>query len=236
MKLPRHDGGIELLLQFENFNDLMTFVGVSRHLGHYPDCSIQYPDHCVNQDLYKDIYSLLYLFKPDQIHEAITVYNQCCRDNDAFGQWVHEQFNLSVSQCRNLHILNEIEEVEELITEDFTVLSSELYLKPQYIEVRMIPQSVLNVVREFQQLIQPDIYGRLVQVCQFSYPSPLPLVRAILDLYNGHWARLFDDNPYAFLKAIRESTVYRKESYMNRSYKRPKVSPQRISVMLKHCG
>ena len=236
MKLPRRDGSTELSLQFENFNDLMTFVGVSRRLSHYPDCIIQYPATCTDPDLYKDVYSLLYLFKPDHMNEAISVYQRCCQQNEAFGQWVREQFNLSVSQCRNLHILNEIEEVEELITEDFTVLSSELYLKPHYIEVRVIPQYVLNVVREFQQLIQPDIYGRLVQVCQFSYPSPLPLVRAILDLYNGHWARMFDDNPYAFLKAIRESTVYRKESYMNRSYRRPNVSPQRINVMLKCRG
>lgn len=233
MKLPRLDGSTELNLQFENFNDLMTFVGVSRRLSHYPDCVIQYPASCSDPDLYKDIYSLLYLFTPDRVNEAIYVYERCRQHRDAFGEWVHQQFNLSVSQCRNLHVLNEIEEVEELITEDNTVLSSELYLKPQYIEVRIIPQSVMNIVKEFQQLIQPDIYGRLVQVCQFSYPSPLPLVRAILDLYNGHWARMFDENPYAFLKAIRESTVYRKESYMNRSYKRPNVSPQRMSVMLK---
>ena len=84
-----------------------------------------------------------------------------------------------------------------------------------------IPTAVTQAVEQFQRLLSEEIYGRLVQVCQFSYPSPVPLVRAILDLYNEEWVTLFDENPYAFLKAIRESKMYRKESYTNRSYKRP---------------
>ena len=79
--------------------------------------------------------------------------------------------------------------------------------------------------------MKPDIYGRLVQVCQFSYPSPQPLVRAIVDLYNEEWAKVFDKNPYAFLKAIRESNVYRKESYINRSYKRPHVVLGKLNLL-----
>ena len=80
-------------------------------------------------------------------------------------------------------------------------------------------------------LLDNDIYVRLVQVCQFVYPSPLPLVRAILDLYNEEWAKLFDQNPYAFLRAIRESNAYCKQSYTNRSYRKPKITSQRMNVM-----
>ena len=86
-------------------------------------------------------------------------------------------------------------------------------------------------MEQFQRLLSEEIYGRLVQVCQFSYPSPVPLVRAIIDLYNEEWTTVFDENPYAFLKAIRESKMYRKESYTNRSYKRPHVSNVRLMKM-----
>jgi len=192
---------------------------------------VAYPQPCADAQLFKDVVSLEYLFSPERVGEASTVYAQCVGQPAAYERWVTERFRLSVSQCRNLHVLNDVEEVEELITEDFTVLSTMLYLKPRYIEVRAIPQGVSDVVTQFQRLIKPDIYGRLVQVCQFSYPSPLPLVRAILDLYNSQWAQMFDQEPYAFLKAIRESSQYRKESYTNRSYRKPLRTSQRVTAL-----
>lgn len=229
--MRRRDGGEEINFQFENFNDLMTFVGVTRPLGGFATCVVAYPQPCADAQLFKDVVSLEYLFSPERVGEASTVYAQCVGQPAAYERWVTERFRLSVSQCRNLHVLNDVEEVEELITEDFTVLSTMLYLKPRYIEVRAIPQGVSDVVTQFQRLIKPDIYGRLVQVCQFSYPSPLPLVRAILDLYNSQWAQMFDQEPYAFLKAIRESSQYRKESYTNRSYRKPLRTSQRVTAL-----
>ena len=92
-----------------------------------------------------------------------------------------------------------VEEVEELITQNREIVASEIYLKPKYIEVLSIPRRVVEVVEQFQALMKEDIYGRLVQVCQFSYPSPVPLVRAIIDLYNEEWTTVFDENPYACL-------------------------------------
>lgn len=209
----------------------MYFIALTRRFSGYQDCLIQYPPDCEDPGLFKDIASLLYLYYPDRINEVVSVYNTCVHNPERYEQWVLQQFGLSVSFCRNIFIVNKVEEVEELITQDNEILSSEIYLKPKYIEVREIPPSVTAVVKEFQALLDNDIYVRLVQVCQFVYPSPLPLVRAILDLYNEEWAKLFDQNPYAFLRAIRESNAYCKQSYTNRSYRKPKITSQRMNVM-----
>jgi len=42
---------------------------------------------------------------------------------------------------------------------------------------------------------------------------------------------MFDQEPYAFLKAIRESSQYRKESYTNRSYRKPLRTSQRVTAL-----
>ena len=126
---------------------------------------------------------------------------------------------------------NAVEEVEDVITPQNEIMASEIYLRPQYIECREIPREVSEVVYQFQQRMKEDVYGRLVQVCQFSYPSPQPLVRAIVDLYSEEWAKVFDRNPFAFLKAIRESKMYRPESYTNRSYKRPRNPVEKMDKM-----
>ena len=215
-------------LQFDSFNQLMEFIAITRRLSGYADCIATPPKDCKDPSLYKDIYSLLYLYYPERLSEAITVYGYCVNKSDHYESWVKQQFGLNVSFCRNVRIVNELSEVEELITQDHTIVSSDMYLKPNYIEVREIPPSVQDVVKEFKSMIERDIYVRLVQVCQFSYPSPLPLVRAILDLYSEEWANLFDSNPYAFLKAIRESNEYCEESFTNRSYRKPRLPTQRL--------
>ena len=218
-------------LQFDSFNDLMLFIGLTRRLSQYPDCTVTLPQACRDPDLFTDIYSLLYLYSPSDLSEAVGVYTECVGHPERYENWVKRRFNLSVSLCRNIRVVNGVEEVEELITQNREIVASEIYLKPKYIEVLSIPRRVVEVVEQFQALMKEDIYGRLVQVCQFSYPSPVPLVRAIIDLYNEEWTTVFDENPYAFLKAIRESKMYRKESYTNRSYKRPHVSNVRLMKM-----
>ena len=50
-------------------------------------------------------------------------------------------------------------------------------------------------------------------------------------MYNEEWAKLFDQNPYAFLRAIRESSAYCKQSYTNRSYRKPQTTTQRMNVL-----
>ena len=200
---------------------MMLFVGVMRRLAGQPDFSVEYPSNCSDPDLYKDIVSLLYLYYPQRLGEAYSIFVRCLGNDQYLSDWVHQDFGLSVSLCRNLHVLNEVEEVEEVITPDAQLVATEIYLKPLYIEVLSIPPCVSSVVKSLQDLIQRDVYGRLIQVCQFVYPSPLPLVRAIIDLYNEEWANMFDKYPYEFLKAIRESELYQKESFSNRSYRRP---------------
>lgn len=201
----------------------MIFISVTRRQSGYADCIVNIPANCEDRGLYTDITSLLYLYYPDRLSEAATVFHTCVKNPDRYEQWVKQQFGLNASFCRNIHITNTLEEVEELITQDHTILLSEHHLKPNYIEVCEIPSSVSEVVHELKRLLERDVYVRLVQVCQFSYPSPLPLVRAILDLYNEEWATLFDSNPYAFLRAIRESNEYCVESFTNRSYRRPRT-------------
>lgn len=68
-------------------------------------------------------------------------------------------------------------------------------------------------------------------MCQFSTPRRCRSCAPILDLYNSQWAQMFDQEPYAFLKAIRESSQYRKESYTNRSYRKPLRTSQRVTAL-----
>lgn len=209
----------------------MLFIALTRSLSGYPNCDIHYPSSCEDPSLYNDIGSLLYLYYPERLPEVFTVYSCCVNNPEKYEQWVKQQFGLNVSLCRNVHIVNTIDEVEQLITQDNAILSSDLYLNPKYDEVLKIDEDVIEVVKQFQSLLDADIYIRLVQVCQFAYPSPLPLVRAILDLYSEKWALLFDKHPYDFMKAIRESKVYCKESLTNRSYRKPSVPAQRVNLM-----
>ena len=229
--LDKAHSTVLLYLSFSSFNDMMTMIGLSRHCGGYPDLKVEYPAQCEDKQFYQDIVSLLYLYDPRRLGEANMVYAKFAKDPDGYATWVKEEFGLTASVCHNLHVPNMVEEVEEVITPEHVIVASEIYMRPQYMECREIPREVSDVVYQFQQLMKPDIYGRLVQVCQFSYPSPQPLVRAIVDLYNEEWAKVFDKNPYAFLKATRESNVYRKESYINRSYKRPHVVLGKLNLL-----
>ena len=198
----------------------MLFIAITRRLAGYPVFSMAIPADCKDPGLFTDIASLLYLFNPDCMDERTTIYHECMADPSFYEQWVGQQFHLPPFVCRNIHIVDTLEEIEDIITEQFMIVPSEIYLKPKYTDIREIPEKVKDIVHEFQMRMEEDIYIRLVQVCQFSYPSPQPLVRAILDLYEESWAIEFDNNPFAFLKAIRESSYYREESLTNRSYRR----------------
>ena len=50
--MRRRDGGEEINFQFENFNDLMTFVGVTRPLGGFATCEVAYPQPCADAQLF----------------------------------------------------------------------------------------------------------------------------------------------------------------------------------------
>lgn len=117
-------------------------------------------------------------------------------------------FHLPESFCRNIQVPDKVREVEELVTQDMDVSSAELYLQPGYMDVREIPQVVMDTVEQFRNSdIQPEIFNRLVQICQFTYPSPQPLVHAVLNLKNEEWSALFNKYPHEFLRALRESPV-----------------------------
>ena len=76
--MRRRDGGEEINFQFENFNDLMTFVGVTRPLGGFATCEVAYPQPCADAQLFKDVVSLEYLFSPERVGEAST-FHTCAR-------------------------------------------------------------------------------------------------------------------------------------------------------------
>lgn len=229
--LDKSQLGVLLTVRFNSFSDMMTVIGVSRHLSGYPDFKPSIPADCSDPQFFRDVVSLLYLYAPQRLGEAASIYAQYGADPAGYASWVGSEFGLNASVCHNLHIPNAVEEVEDVITPQNEIMASEIYLRPQYIECREIPREVSEVVYQFQQRMKEDVYGRLVQVCQFSYPSPQPLVRAIVDLYSEEWARVFDRNPFAFLKAIRESKMYRPESYTNRSYKKPRNPVERVDKM-----
>ena len=229
--LDKSQLGVLLSVRFNSFSDMMTVIGVSRHLSGYPDYKPSLPADCADPQFFRDVVSLLYLYAPKRLSEAASIYAQYRADPAGYASWVGREFGLNASVCHNLHVPNAVEEVEDMITPQNEIMASEIYLRPQYIECREIPREVSEVVYQFQQRMKEDVYGRLVQVCQFSYPSPQPLVRAIVDLYSEEWAKVFDRNPFAFLKAIRESKMYRPESYTNRSYKRPRNPVEKMDKM-----
>ena len=229
--LDKSQLGVLLTVQFNSFSDMMTVIGVSRHLSGYPDFKPSIPAGCADPQFYQDVVSLLYLYAPKRLSEAASIFARYEADPAGYARWVGAEFGLNASVCHNLHIQNSVQEVEDVITPQNEIMASEIYLRPQYIECREIPREVSEVVYQFQQRMKEDVYGRLVQVCQFSYPSPQPLVRAIVDLYSEEWAKVFDRNPFAFLKAIRESKSYRPESYSNRSYKKPRNPVEKVDKM-----
>lgn len=225
VSLPRRDQS-EFLLRFDDFNSMMTFIGVSRSLSHCPLCEPTPPTSTStsippNPDLYRDIYSLLYLYYPDRLQEANSTYMRCISHPSELAKWTDLNFNLPKHFCRNIHVCHKVAEVEQLITQDSELYASEVYLRPQYLGSREIPPAVSEVVAQLQQRMQPEVFVRLVQACQFSYPSPQPLVRAILDLYEEQWVKVFDEAPHAFLRVIRESSMYCSQSFTNRSYRNP---------------
>ena len=111
--LWQKNGKEGLSLQFDSFNDLMLFVGVARRLAHYPDFAVAPPAGCADTDLFTDISALLYLYTPEDLCEAPAVFTRCVGRPDAYAAWVKSRFNLSVSLCRNIHVVNAVEEVEE---------------------------------------------------------------------------------------------------------------------------
>ena len=75
---------------------------------------------------------------------------------------------------------------------------------------------IINKLKEFYDL---NTFHRLVQISMIQYPSPDPVIRAVLKKCNEDWVVLFDKDPKAFYQVLQNSIqpIYR--SLSSRSYK-----------------
>ena len=75
---------------------------------------------------------------------------------------------------------------------------------------------IMTKLKEFYDL---NTFHRLVQISMIQYPSPDPVIRAVLKKCNEDWVVLFDKDPKAFYQVLQNSIqpIYR--SLSSRSYK-----------------
>ena len=74
------------------------------------------------------------------------------------------------------------------------------------------------IVYQLQTLLPREEYNRLAQVASIHYPSPIPIIRAVVTAQNKDWGALFDQDATGFVSCLKRSTLFMRRSFSYRSF------------------
>lgn len=105
----------------------------------------------------------------------------------------------------------------EVVTER-GVVSVAQFLREEETVCHGVSSSSLAIVSQLQGLLSKEAFNRLVQVAAIRYPSPLPVIRAVVMEQNKDWGALFDQDPVGFITCLKRATTMIRRSFSSRSF------------------
>ena len=105
----------------------------------------------------------------------------------------------------------------EVVTEK-GVVSVAQFLREEETACHGVSSSSLAIVSQLQGLLSKEAFNRLVQVAAIRYPSPLPVIRAVVMEQNKDWGALFDQDPVGFITCLKRATTMIRRSFSSRSF------------------
>ena len=105
----------------------------------------------------------------------------------------------------------------EVVTER-GVVSVAQFLREEETACHGVSSSSLAIMSQLQGLLSKEAFNRLVQVAAIRYPSPLPVIRAVVMEQNKDWGALFDQDPVGFITCLKRATTMIRRSFSSRSF------------------
>ena len=105
----------------------------------------------------------------------------------------------------------------EVVTER-GVVSVVQFLREEETVCHGVSSSSLAIMSQLQGLLSKEAFNRLVQVAAIRYPSPLPVIRAVVMEQNKDWGALFDQDPVGFITCLKRATTMIRRSFSSRSF------------------
>ena len=105
----------------------------------------------------------------------------------------------------------------EVVTER-GVVSVAQFLREEETVCHGVSSSSLAIMSQLQGLLSKEAFNRLVQVAAIRYPSPLPVIRAVVMEQNKDWGALFDQDPVGFITCLKRATTMIRRSFSSRSF------------------
>lgn len=136
---------------------------------------------------------------------------------EQWNAWLAEAFGGS---CKWLNALSgRLWEASdcEVVTER-GVVSVAQFLREEETVCHGVSSSSLAIMSQLQGLLSKEAFNRLVQVAAIRYPSPLPVIRAVVMEQNKDWGALFDQDPVGFITCLKRATTMIRRSFSSRSF------------------
>lgn len=138
------------------------------------------------------------------------------KDKIQINSWLEQELGVSLS------IRSELS--DELLSNNLVVITEngilpvKKYLKPSKRSDSPSLSSFGSIVNQLRSILKGEEFNRLIQITSISYPSPIPVIQAILKRYNKDWEVLFKEDPDGFCECIQKSGVFIRKNYSFRSF------------------
>lgn len=184
------------------------------------------PCPCRTASLAEKVRWLLYLFTPEATEQAAapaapaapaSLEAPAAANEARVDAWLGETFGgsrkwLSVLSDRVL----ETSDCEVVTAKG--VMSVAQFLREKEEMCHGVSSSSLMIVLQLQTLLPKEVFNRLVQVAAIRYPSPIPVIRAMVMEQNKDWGALFDQDPGGFMTCLKQATLMIRRSFSSRSF------------------
>lgn len=172
-----------------------------------PSLDIQSKESCIRW--------LFFLFNVKYDEEEITSMAKSSKKE--LNEWLLREFGLTTAIFTEFSS-NPLENTPCVVTST-GITTVESYLHPSKPTESHVLTSFEPIIKQLRSILKVEEYNRLVQITSISYPSPLPVIRAILKRCNEDWCVLFDKDPDGFCESIQHSSVMIRKSYSFRSFR-----------------
>lgn len=172
-----------------------------------PSLDIQSKESCIRW--------LFFLFNVKYDEEEITSMAKSSKKE--LNEWLLREFGLTTAIFTEFSS-NPLENTPCVVTPT-GITTVESYLHPPKPTESHVLTSFEPIIKQLRSILKVEEYNRLVQITSISYPSPLPVIRAILKRCNEDWCVLFDKDPDGFCESIQHSSVMIRKSYSFRSFR-----------------
>ena len=172
-----------------------------------PSLDIQSKESCIRW--------LFFLFNVKYDEE--TMSSMAKSSKQELNEWLLREFGLTTAIFTEFSS-NPLENTPCVVTST-GIKTVESYLHPFKPTESHVLTSFEPIIKQLRNILKVEEYNRLVQITSISYPSPLPVIRAILKRCNEDWCVLFDKDPDGFCESIQHSSVLIRKSYSFRSFR-----------------